>query len=259
MAYQPQHFNPGEAPATKPGGIIMVYGHPSVGKSWFTINTWDVGETLFFANFDRDASHLIQKYQGKGGVYYDQFTALTQQQAKTVLEKLEGMRNAAISTGKAVLVVDNAAACADIVTLALYDKSKFGALAYGGINVWWRDFLLPLEKAGIWCLLTAPSKEIWAELKSTGLYGSDGWKHQDYHIMSEIWLFTTRPLGAKNEPQSVGTGELVPAADYPTLEYKGQIMLAKKRPEVQGMILKSPTLKGILRVMKEMEWCTPTS
>ena len=253
MTYQPQHFAPGEAPATKPGGIIMVYGHPSVGKTQFCVNTWDVADTLFFANFDRDASHIIKKYEGAGGVYYDQFTALTQQDAKNVLTKLEGMRNAAISQGKGVLVVDNAAACADIVTLALYDKSKYGALAYGGINVWWRDFLLPLEKAGIWCLLTAPSKEIWAELKSTGLYGSDGWKHQDYHIMAELWLFTTRPLGAKNEPKSTGTGELELATDYPTLEYKGQIMLAKKRPAVQGMIMKNPSLKGILRAMKEID------
>ena len=256
MTYQPAHFKPGEAPVSKPGGIIMVYGHPSVGKTQFCVNTWDVADTLFFANFDRDASHILKKYEGKGGVYYDQFTALTQQNAKGVLEKLEGMRNAAISTGKAVLVVDNAAACADIVTLALYDKSKFGALAYGGINVWWRDFLLPLEKAGIWCLLTAPSKEIWAELKSTGLYGSDGWKHQDYHIMSEVWLFTTRPLGAKNEPKMAGAaGDLFlpDESEYPTLEYKGQIMLAKKRPAVQGMIMKSPTLKGILKAMKEVE------
>lgn len=257
MTYQPQHFAPGEAPTTKPGGIIMVYGHAAVGKTQFCVNTWDVADTLFFANFDRDASHIIKKYEGQGGVYYDQFTALAQPQAKGVLEKLEGMRNAAISLGKAVLVVDNAAACADIVTLALYDKSKFGALAYGGINVWWRDFLLPLEKAGIWCLLTAPSREIWAELKSTGLYGSDGWKHQDYHIMSELWLFTTRPLGAKNEPRVIPgdagkAGPLELPADYPALEYKGQIMLAKKRPAVQGMILKSPSLSKILRAMKEL-------
>ncbi|KKL69768.1 hypothetical protein LCGC14_2111580, partial [marine sediment metagenome] len=112
----------------------------------------------------------------------------------------------------------------------------------------------PLERAGIWCLLTAPSREIWAELKSTGLYGSDGWKHLDYHIMSELWLFTTRPLGAKNEPQSAGAaGDLELPKDYPALEYKGQIMLAKKRPAVQGMIMRNPTLKGILRAMKEGE------
>ncbi len=254
MTYQPAHFKPGESPSTKPGGIIMVFGHPGVGKTQFCVNTWDVADTLFFANFDRDASHIIKKYTGQGGVYYDQFTALTQPQAKGVLEKLEGMRNAAISTGKAVLVIDNAAAAADIVSLGLYDPKKFGALAYGGVNTWWRDFLLPLERAGIWCLLTAPSREIWAELKSTGLYGSDGWKHLDYHIMSELWLFTTRPLGAKNEPQSAGAaGDLEIPKDYPALEYKGQIMLAKKRPAVQGMIMKSPSLRGILKAMKEIE------
>ena len=166
------------------------------------------------------------------------------------------MRNAAISMSKCVFMLDNAAAAADIVALALYDPKKFGALAYGGVNTWWRDFLLPLEKAGIWCLLTAPSREIWAELKSTGLYGSDGWKHLDYHIMAELWLFTTRPLGAKNEPKMTAqAGEmwLPDESEYPKLEYKGQIMLAKKRPAVQGMILKNPTLKGILKAMKEGE------
>ncbi len=261
--YQPQHFAPGGAPPSKPGGIVMIYGHPAVGKTQFCVNTWDVGDTLFFANFDRDASHILKKYQGAGGVYYDQFTALTQPQAKGVLEKLEGMRNAAISKGKAVLVVDNAAACADIVTLALYDPKKFGALAYGGVNTWWRDFLLPLEKAGIWCLLTAPSREVWEELKSTGMYSSDGWKHLVYHIMGEIWLTNNRPPGGKNNPKSLelpkkegeesNPSEMELPADYPTLEYKGQIMLAKKRPAVKGMILKSPTLKGILKAMKEGE------
>ncbi len=253
MSYQPQHFAPGEAPATKPGGIIMIYGHPGVGKTKFGVATDDVADTLFFANFDRDASHIIKQYKGKGGVYYDQFTALTKPQAQGVLEKLIGMKNGAISSGKAVLVIDNAAAAADIVSLALLDN-KPGALSYGDVNRWWRDFLLPLEKAGIWCLLTAPSKELWAETKSLGLYGADGWKHQDYHIMSELWLFTSRPLGAKNEPKSEGVaGELELPADYPALEYKGQIMLAKKRPAVQGMIMKSPSLKGILRAMKEIE------
>jgi hypothetical protein len=252
MAYQPAHFKPGEAPASKPGGIIMVYGHPSVGKTQFCVNTWDVADTLFFTNFDRDASHIIKKYEGQGGVYYDQFTALTQPQAKAVLEKVEGMRNAAISLGKAVFTIDNAAAAADLVALALYDQKKFGALAYGGVNTWWRDFLLPLEKAGIWCLLTAPSREVWAELKSTGLYASDGWKHLVYHIMGEVWLFTTRPLGAENEPESEGTaGELELPKGYPALEYKAQIMLAKKRPAVQGMILKDPSLLKILKAMKE--------
>ena len=254
MAYQPEHFKPGEAPATKPGGIITVYGHTAVGKTQFCINTWDVADTLFFANFDRCAAHLIKKYEGQGGVYTDQFTALTQQQAKVVLEKLEGMRNAAISLGKAVFVVDNVHTCANIVALALYDKSKPGALAYGVINTWWSDFLLPLEKAGIWCLLTAPSKELWSDMKSTGLYGADTWKHLDNPIMAEVWLFTTRPLGAKDAPLSVGTaGELELPKDYPNLEYKAQIMLAKKRPAVQGMILKTPTLRGILKAMKEVE------
>ncbi len=256
MTYQPQHFAPGESPPTKPGGIIMVYGHTAVGKTWFGVNTWDVADTLFFANFDRDPKHLVKKYKGPGGVYYDQFTALTEQDAKAVLEKLEGMRNAAISSGQGVFLIDNVSNCADIVAMALYDKTKYGALAYGKINAWWSSFLLPLEQAGIWCLLTAPSKEIWSELKSTGLYGADSWKHLDNPIMSELWLCTTRPLGAKNEPKMAtpaGDLWLPDESEYPKLEYKGQIMLAKKRPAVQGMIIKNPSLKILLKAMKEVE------
>jgi hypothetical protein len=232
---------------------MMVYGHPSVGKTQFCVNTWDVADTLFFANFDRDASHILKMYEGQGGVYYDQFTALTQPQAKAVLGKLEAMRNAAISNGKAVLVIDNAAAAADIVSLAEYDKTKFGALAYGGVNTWWRDFLLPLEKAGIWCLLTAPSREVWAELKSTGLYRSDGWKHFEYHIMAEVWLFTTRPLGCENEPKSESqAGDMEVPKNATPIEYKCQIRLSKKRPAVEQMIFKNPSLMKVLKAMKEI-------
>ena len=91
-------------------------------------------------------------------------------------------------------------------------------------------------------------------MKSTGLYGADTWKHLDNPIMAEVWLFTNRPLGAKDMPLSAGTaGELELPADYPTLAYKGQIMLAKKRPAVQGMLMKSPTLAKVLRAMKEID------
>lgn len=253
MTYQPTHFAPGEAPPSKPGGIISVYGHTSVGKTKFCVDTADVADTLFFANFDRDAGHLIKDYTGAGGVYYDQFTALTNQQANAILDKLTAMKNAAISKGKAVFVIDNAHNCANIVYLALADN-KPGALSYGAANTWWSNFLLPLEKAGIWCLMTAPSKELWAESKSLGLYGADSWKHLDNPIMGEVWLFTTRPLGAKNVPvgkTQAGDMEIPDPADYPDLVYKAQIMLAKKRPAVQGMILKDPSLLKILKAMKE--------
>jgi hypothetical protein len=89
-------------------------------------------------------------------------------------------------------------------------------------------------------------------MKSLGLFAADTWKHLDNPIMAEVWLFTTRPLGAKSEPQSAGTaGDLELPAGYPPLLYKAQIMLAKKRPAVQGMILKDPSLAKILKAMKE--------
>ena len=58
MTYQPQHFKLGEAPATKPGGIIIVYGHPGVGKTQFCVKTEDVADTLFLANFVLDPRHI---------------------------------------------------------------------------------------------------------------------------------------------------------------------------------------------------------
>lgn len=250
MTYQPQHFKPGEAPKPKGGGIILVYGHPGVGKTKFGIDTWDVATPLFYANFDRDASHLITNYKGEGGVFYDEFVALTQSQAKAALERLAGLKNAAISTGKGVFVLDNVAHADEIVTMAMVDPNdRRGAMAHGPRNLWWRDFLLSLERSGLWCILTAPAKEIWISVmgangkmqgQATGLFDPDAWKHLDYHVVGELWLHTNRVMGAKAIPTD---------GDRPPLEFKGQITLSKKRPQVEGMILANPTLALVLKAM----------
>lgn len=264
--WAPRHFNPGDAPAKKQGGILIVYGHPSVGKTQFAINTWDVADTLYFLNFDRDASHLIKKYEGTGGCYYEEFSALTRTQANTCLEKMTGMKNLAMSAGKGVFVLDNFLHADEIVTLAKVDPDdRRGGLAHGPRNLWWRDFLFGLERSGCWVILTAPAKEIWVSVnnpntgnrtgQATGLFDPDGWKHVNYHITGEVWLFTNRPMGAEPTPvsgQPIMEDVFMPMVPK-TLEFKGKIMLAKKRSSVEGVIVSNPTLAKILKVMKETD------
>lgn len=267
VSYQPQHFKPGEAPTKRGGGILIAYGHPSVGKTRFGINTWEVGTPLFYANFDRDASHLISQYQGEGGVFYDEFVSLTQQQAQTCLDRLTGMKNAAMSKGQGVFVLDNFAACWEMVQLAKVNPNdRRGAMAYGAANGWLRDFMLGLERSGVWCIITAPAKEVWITIisqsgnptgQATGTFDPEGWKHADYHIMGEVWLYTNRKMGA--EPTPI-VGQVLDAsldaylpANQTALEFYGKITLAKKRPAVEGVILRNPTLLNVLKLMKEVE------
>jgi len=270
VAYSPQHFKPGEAPPKRGGGILVVYGHPSVGKTRFCINTWDVDTPLYFANFDRDASHLLSQYQGTGGVYYDEFTALTPSQALSCLDRLTGMKNAAMSKGEGVFVLDNFLACYELVILAKYDSAKMGAMGYGPVNLWLRDFMLGLERAGIWCLLTAPSKEVWISIvnqntgnrtgQATGTFDPDGWFGSgkgDYHMVGEVWLYTNRKMGAEPNPVvgqvlDESLGAYLPALQQ-QLEFYGKLTLSKKRPAVEGVILKNPSLYNILKLMKEIE------
>jgi hypothetical protein len=264
MAWQPKHFKPGDAPPTTTGGIIIVYGWPGVGKSQFVLNSGDVASPLWYANFDRSAAHLIKNYKGEGGVHYADFTALTKDKAKEQCEQLMQMRNGAMNQGTGVFALDNFAAASDLVLMAYYDHNKSGALAYGPVNNFWRDFVLGLESAGIWCLITAPPKEIWRSVlnkntgnmtgQATGLYDPEGWKHLEFHAMAEIWLYTNRPAGAQAIP--VGTGaKLIDGVEFSQREplaFKGQIQIAKKRPGVEGVILTNPSLKLMLKVLKEL-------
>ncbi len=264
------HYKPGEAPPSKPGGIIMVTGMESVGKTWFGINSWDVSPRLFVANFDRGAGHLIKQYKGEGGVEYEEFTAVTRQQAESELVKLDQLKGLAQSSGSGVFIIDNASAWWDLVKMGKNKDTSGKPLPreFAEANLYARDFMLSLERSGLWCLLTAPPKELWSGARtSTGLFDAEGWRHQDFHIMAEIWLYTNRPLGAKPQPagsgQMVGDMELPAQAEfnadgvlqrgYPTVEFKGQIQLAKKRPSVEGMIMRDPTLAKMLRAMKEIE------
>ena len=262
--WQPTHFKPGDAPTLKTGGIIIVYGWPGVGKSWFAINSWDVASPLWYANFDRSAAHLISEYKGKEGVHYADFTALTKDKAEEACERLLQMRNAAVNAGQGIFVLDNFAAASDLVLMAKYDHNKSSALAYGPVNNWWREFVLGLEASGLWCLITAPPKEIWRSVRNkntgnltgqaTGLYDPEGWKHIEFHAMAEIWLYTNRPAGAQDVPEASGNKLMagVEFAQRPMLEFKGQIQIAKKRPMIEGVILTNPTLHLLLKVLKEL-------
>lgn len=263
--FQPKHFKPGESPPITAGGIILIYGYPGVGKSQFIINSWDVAQPLIYANFDRSAAHLLSKYQGKEGVHYADFTALTKAQAEQACDELTAMKNLAVNTGHGVFALDNFAAASDLVLHAKHDSNKASALAYGPVNEFWRDFVLGLERSGLWCLITAPPKEIWRSVlnkntgnmtgQATGLFDPEGWKHIQFHCMAEVWLFTNRPAGAQALPVA-SEAELTPGVMFPEgrepLEFKAQIRISKRRTAVEGVILKNPSLKSLLTVLKEI-------
>lgn len=266
-AYQPKHFKPGEAPERRGGGIVVAYGHTAVGKTSFCVNTWDVATPLFFANFDRDASHILKQYKGEGGIYYDDFVALTKEQAIRNLEHLTGMKNAAMSKRQGVFVLDNFQAFYEMVQLAkLSGDDRKGALAYGPVNSFIRAFLFDLERTGIWCILTAPSREIWTTIisqsgnptgQATGKFKPAGWGDVDYHAFSEIWLYTTQKVGASPQPQEGMPLDAEKGIYFPkqpeTYDYYGQIRRSKHYTTVEGVIVKNPTLKAMLEIMKEIE------
>ncbi len=235
----------------------MVPGMPGVGKTLFAIRTEDVCGRLYFANFDRNASHLISEYKGSGGCEYEEFTALHKQEAEACLVRLDSLMATAMAGGSGVFLLDNGAAWWDIVKLAKHKDAKTRIPRdFAEANTYARSFMLNAEKSGLWCLITAPPREIWTGAKtSTGLYEADGWKHQDFHTMAEIWLYTNRKVGA--DPQPVGSGTMVGELELPAneepLEFKGKIMLAKRRPTVEGLIMRDPTLAKLLRAMKEIE------
>lgn len=251
------HYKPGEAPPRKPGGIIVVSGMPSVGKTLFGIRTEDVEQRLYMANYDRNASHLIVNYKGTGGVEYEEFTAMHKQEAQACLDRMDNLMATAMAGGSGVFLLDNGAAWWDVVKLAKHkDSNTRIPRDFAEANTYARSFMLNAEKSGLWFLITAPPREIWTGAKtSTGLYEADGWKHQDFHTMAEIWLFTNRKVGAEPQPVSSGTevGDLELPKDETTLEFKAQIRLAKRRPSIEGMIMKDPTLAKMLRAMKEID------
>jgi len=264
------HYKPGESPPRKPGGIILLTGMEKTGKTWFAVNSWDVSPRMFFANFDRSASHLIEKYEGKGGIEYEEFTALTKQQAQGELARLDSLKALAMSSGSGVFLLDNGAAWWDLIKIAKNPDNTGKPIPreFAEANTYARDFMLTLERSGLWVILTSPPRELWTGSRtSTGLFKQAGWGHIDFHIMSEIWLYTNRPVGAK--PQPVGSGTLVGDMElpqdpqynadgvllkgYPQLEFKAQIQIAAKRMSLNGLIMKDPTLAKMLRAMKEIE------
>jgi hypothetical protein len=230
---------------------------PGVGKTLFGIRTEDVEQRLYMANYDRNASHLIAQYKGSGGVEYEEFTAMHKQEAQACLDRMDNLMAIAMAGGSGVFLLDNGAAWWDIVKLAKHkDANTRIPREFAEANTYARGFMLNAEKSGLWFLITAPPREIWTGAKtSTGLYEADGWKHQDFHTMAEIWLYTNRKVGA--DPQPVGSGTMVGELELPAneepLEFKGKIMLAKRRPTVEGLIMKDPTLAKLLRAMKEIE------
>jgi len=65
-------------------------------------------------------------------------------------------------------------------------------------------------------------------------------------------LYTNQPIGAERQPKSTpSSGDTEMPVNYPETVYKAQIVESKKRPSAKGMIVKSPTLAKILKLMGE--------
>lgn len=245
-------FKKGETPDKRGGGIVLVYGMPGVGKTRFAINNAGVAEPLFYANFDRDASHLLVNYQGEK-YYYDDFAAGDQASAKAALSRLSEMKNTAVAAGRGVFVIDNASAFWDLVKLAYLPTKSTGEpmpKEYGDANSYIRDFLLSMEKVGVWTILTAPARQVWFGAKTDSksgvrFYEAEGWKHIEYHLLVSVWLFVNvREPGARALPQEDAMFEY---------KYQAQIIYSKKRAAVEGYVLDNPTLELVLKAVKEIE------
>jgi len=249
MAYK--MYKQGETPAAKTGGIILVYGFPGVGKTSLGINAADVAQPLFYINCDRSAAHLLKNYKGEKYYYSELVTSDVHAVAKASLADATEMRNLAVNAQHGVFLIDNFSAFWDLVKMGTLVKDESGALPkdYAPANAWIRDYLISLERSGCWVVITAPAKKIWFGAKTDSVagkefYEAEGWKHIDYHLIGEVWLYCdTKPRGANP----------VPTPDNLfTYTYKGQIVYAKKRPVIEGLVVDNPTLGTILKAMKEV-------
>lgn len=259
-------YSQGTSPDEGQGGILLFYALPGAGKTTIAIlETEKVAEPLFFANFDRSASHLLARYKGTK-YYYDRFHAGNKEEALDCLERLGLMRQAALQAGHGVFSVDNGLAFWDIVKLAFLPKQSSGEplpKEFADANSYIRDFLLGLEESGLWIIITAPASQVWVGAKTAmDMYSPDGWKHQDYHYLAAVELFCrTAPGPALEELNRYGLwrplgGRLAPVQSDEAMfqfTYHGQITSAKRRPVAQGQIMDNPTLLKVLMVLKELK------
>lgn len=250
MSYQPKLYQPGEAPTRRMGGVIIAYGFEGVGKTTFAINSWEVAEPMFFCNFDRSASHLLTDYKGEAGFYYEEFLkADTKAEAKTHIDKLEGMVNAACNVGSGVFVIDNGANAWGLVKRAFLPESGSREpypKEYEDANFFFKNMILSLEQAGLWVIVTAPARQLWFGAKTDSVdgekyYEAEGFRSLKYMSIITVWLHLSL-----QSPGAVAR----PSGNPFSHTYHAEYRSVKYRPEIEGVVLDDPTLKTVLKGAK---------
>ena len=242
MAYQPTPITPSKLEVKTGGYIFLVSGLGGVGKTSFAINSQAVDVPLYFANFDRDASHLLAKYKGDL-MYLETFRrADTKPGALGELKRFRQFVDFARQEKQGVFIIDNVAAAWNIISKAyLPDEDRPAPKEYADANGFMRSLLLDMEDSNLTTVLTAPVREQWISAsKTNGLVEPDVWKHLQFHSVAEIYLFRT--------------GKVTAIAPIPTEEltqgqYKGLIMEAKLLPVVIGTVLDNPTMSSVVEAV----------
>lgn len=243
-------YQPGETPAAPKGGIILIFGMESTGKSTLTIKTEDVANPLFYNNFDRDATHLLkartQPYQ------YETYKARTRAEAVTQLQKFDlGVAQAIGSPpdaagSRGVFAIDGGSYFWDIVKLAKLPENDDDPppKAYDEANSYVDDRLLTLTQEGLWVVITSPAKEVWTKERSgSGEYEARGWNRMKFHLIVEAMTFL--------DTKARGTAPVPLAATF-NYTYNLYIKTSKKRPLVEGAVLVDPTLRKLLEKTKDL-------
>ena len=233
--------SPKEIKVKTGGHLTLAFGVKGVGKTSFAIDTADVAQPLWYANFDRDATHLLANYKGKE-VNYDTFAPTENKVvAQATLKRFATMVNAAKGS-KGVFVMDGGHAHWDLVKKAelpvvannesMYPK-EFGD---ANNNIGWA--YTTLEDSDLWPIVICPAVEIWKQAtQGSGRYTYQGWNRLGGLIANAVYLFTTG--------QTEGV-PLQPGEETADIQYKARIEVAKLRPQVQGTLMEKPRFKELL-------------
>jgi len=241
MSYITKPISPASLPTKEAGYITLVYGDKGSGKTTFAIDTADIAQPLWFANFDKDCSALLSQYKGTE-IYYERFNpTLNKVQATRECDRLYDMVKAASKVG-GVFVIDGAKFMHNMVTEAYLptkmNDDKAYPKEYGDVNVYHGKLNAALEDSTLWPIYLASATEIWkAMTEGTGLYTYDGWNGLKLAACVALYLFCPgMPQGVKHIPTE---------AKWP-VKYQGQIAESKLDRSLLGSILDNPRFSDII-------------
>lgn len=247
--YQPKVVRPADTTIKQGGSAILVFGLEGSGKSQFGIDTHDVAPHLVYLNFDRDVSHLLAKYKGEDYVYEKINHAEEREIAAARCRKIEDVVDWAVRAKEPlVLCIDNVVNWRSLASAAFLPADKEPIPRdYENVNSYLRRCVLKLEQSNVWTVLTAPAGPKWVgeqkkaqEVRGEDLLESKAWEGFDFCVVAKLYLYN---VGARKLVRPVPTEEVSKP------EFKAQIVTAKLKPKVQGMIVEQPRLKEVWEVI----------